>query len=62
MKKNAKPKDDDAPPPPSKWVKICRENRSKCNNLTDAQREALMAKAMVMVYGGTAEKIPARRR
>ena len=63
MKKTAKTRDDaDTPPAPSKWVKMCRENRSKCNNLTDEQRAALMAKAMVMIYGETAEKAPARRR
>ncbi|MFN0077037.1 MAG: hypothetical protein ACKVY0_11235 [Prosthecobacter sp.] len=62
MKKTAKTKDDaDIPPPPSKWVKMCRENRSKCNNLTDKQRAALMAQAMVMIYGNE-PKVATRRR
>jgi|GEM_PF-3881240 len=52
MKKSPKPEvDDDTPPPPSKWVEMCRENRSRCNNLTDEQRADLMAQAMVMIYG-----------
>ena len=52
MKKSPKPQvDDDKPPPPTQGVIWARENRSKCNNLTDEQRADLMAQAMVMIYG-----------
>lgn len=52
MKKSPKPQvDDDTPPPPTQGVIWARENRSKCNNLTDEQRADLMAQAMVMIYG-----------
>lgn len=44
MKKSPKPQvDDDTPPPPTQGVIWARENRSKCNNLTDDQRADLMA-------------------
>ena len=55
MKKSAKPlDDDDTPPAPTQGVIWARENRSKCNNLTDNQRADLMAQAMVLIYGDTA--------
>lgn len=63
MKKTAKTMDDaDMPPAPTKGVLMARANRSKCNNLTDKQRAALMAQAMVMIYGEAAEKATSRRR
>jgi hypothetical protein len=63
MKQSTKPKvDDDTPPPPTQGVIWARENRSKCNNLTDEQRADLMAQAMVMIYGERAEKASAHRR
>ncbi|MBK8094628.1 MAG: hypothetical protein IPK32_22340 [Verrucomicrobiaceae bacterium] len=62
MKKAAAiPEDDDTPPAPTLGVKWARENRSKCNNLTDKERADLMAQAMVMIYGETAQKASARR-
>lgn len=46
MKKPAKVRDAaDRPPAPTKGVVIARENRALCNNLTDEQRSALMARA-----------------
>jgi hypothetical protein len=57
MKKAAKARDDaDTPPAPTKGVLWARENRAKCDNLTDEQRADLMAQAMVMIYGERAEK------
>lgn len=63
MKKAAKVMEDaDTPPAPTKGVIWARENRSKCNYLTDKQRADLMAQAMVMIYGDAAEKASAHRR
>ncbi len=63
MKKTAKVRDEaDRPPVPTKGVVIARENRAQCNNLTDEQRSALMARAMVTIYGETTTKASARRR
>ena len=43
-------------------VKIARENRAACDQLTDEQRAVLTAQAMTMIYGDTSPKNAPRRR
>lgn len=41
--------EDGTPSDETKGVRIARENRAACNNLTNEQREALLARAMQMI-------------
>ncbi|MBL9113512.1 MAG: hypothetical protein JNJ83_00785 [Verrucomicrobiaceae bacterium] len=50
------------PPVPSKGVKLARANRSLCNEQGSEEREALMSRAMNLIYGGNGQQVPARRR
>ena len=50
MKKPPKIRDEaERPPATTKGVVIARKNRAQCNYLTDEQRAALVARAMVMI-------------
>ena len=52
--KLATPQED----PKTKGTIWAEQNRSRCNKLTDAEREKLMARALEVIYAG---KAPARR-
>jgi hypothetical protein len=41
----------------SQGTKLAEETRSKCNDLSDSQREALLTRALQIIYQG---KEPAR--
>lgn len=46
----------------SKGTLMAEETRAIANQLTDAQREKYLAKAMQRIYRGRAEKVSAHRR
>ena len=47
-------------PPVTKGVRIARQNRSECNQLTDEQRDALLKEGMAMIYGSQQKVTPSR--
>jgi hypothetical protein len=47
------------PEPKTKGTIWAEENRARCNKLTDAQREKLLARALEIIYG---RKAAVRRR
>jgi hypothetical protein len=46
----------------TKGTRWAAEARSRCNKLTDAEREELLAEAMRLIYAKPAQPVSARRR